>query len=127
MLPACLAATRSVLKGAPRTLSFIATALSLLLGFLVYSYHTGQGLDPVEGAEVIARAPGPGVDPPGQSGCGMRCMGAWLARGTREGVQERDHDHDHGHGYHRYHGSANLQNVNPETTCGAGNMRRLPL
>ena len=89
MLPACLAATRSVLKGAPRTLSFIATALSLLLGFLVYSYHTGQGLDPVEGAEVIARAPGPGVDPPGQSGCGMRCMGAWLARGTREGVQER--------------------------------------
>ena len=40
-------------------------------------------------AEVIARAPGPGVDPPGQSGCGMRCMGAWLARGTREGVQER--------------------------------------
>ena len=46
MLPACLAATRSVLKGAPRTLSFIATALSLLLGFLVY--HTGQGLDPVD-------------------------------------------------------------------------------
>eukprot|EP00964_Phaeocystis_antarctica_P045348 scaffold26091_cov62-Phaeocystis_antarctica.AAC.6 len=37
------------------------------------------------GAEVIARAPGPGVDPPGQNGCGIRCMGAWLARGTREG------------------------------------------
>ena len=35
---------------------------------------------------MIARAQGPGVDPPGQSGCGMRCMGAWLARGTREGV-----------------------------------------
>ena len=46
MLPACLAATRSVLKDAPRTLSFIATALSLLLGFLVY--HIGQGLDPVD-------------------------------------------------------------------------------
>ena len=38
--------------------------------------------------QVIARAQGPGVDPPGQSGCGMRCMGAWLARGTREGVHE---------------------------------------
>ena len=36
--------------------------------------------------QVIARAQGPGVDPPGQSGCCMRCMGAWLARGTREGV-----------------------------------------
>ena len=46
MLPACLAATRSVLKDAPRTLSFIATALSLLLGFL--AYHIGQGLDPVD-------------------------------------------------------------------------------
>eukprot|EP00964_Phaeocystis_antarctica_P067683 scaffold40965_cov45-Phaeocystis_antarctica.AAC.1 len=42
-----------------------------------------------KGAEVIAHAPGPGVDPPGQSGCGLRCMGAWLARGTREGVPER--------------------------------------
>ena len=46
MLPACLAATRSALKDAPRTLSFIATALSLLLGFLVY--HIGQGLDLVD-------------------------------------------------------------------------------
>ena len=99
MLPACLAATRSVLKGAPRTLSFIATALSLLLGFLVYSYHTGQGLDPVEGAEVIARAPGPGVDPPGQSGCGMRCMGAWLARGTREGCRSARLCRDQGEGW----------------------------
>ena len=38
---------------------------------------------------MFARARGPEVDPPGQSGCGMRCMGAWLARGTRKGVQER--------------------------------------
>ena len=32
----------------------------------------------------------------------------------------------HGHG-HSYLGRASIQNVNPETTCGAGNMRRYPL
>ena len=46
MFPACLAAIRSVSKDVPRTLSFISTALSLLLGFL--AYHLGQGLDPVD-------------------------------------------------------------------------------
>ena len=45
--------------------------------------------------QVIARAQGPGVDPPGQSGCGMRCMGAWLARGTREGVHDLTNTADH--------------------------------
>ena len=34
-----------------------------------------------------ARAQGGEVGPPGLSECGMRCMGAWSARGTREGVQ----------------------------------------
>ena len=28
---------------------------------------------------------------------------------------------DYGHGYHSYFGRANPQNVNLETTCGAGN------
>ena len=37
-----------------------------------------------------ARAQGGEVGPPGLSEwhCGMRCMGAWAARDTREGVQE---------------------------------------
>ena len=46
MLPACLSAVRSVVKGLPRTVSLIATTLSLLLGFLVY--WLWQGLDPVD-------------------------------------------------------------------------------
>ena len=41
-------------------------------------------------------------------------------RATRCAVPSNDQG-DYGHGYHSYHGSANLQNVNPETTCGAGN------
>jgi len=48
-------------------------------------------------------------------------------RATRCAAPSHDQENSHGHGYHSYHGSANLQNVNPETTCGAGNMRRLPL
>ena len=35
-----------------------------------------------------ARAQGGEVGLPGLSECGMRCMAAWAARGTREGVQE---------------------------------------
>ena len=68
---------------------------------LLVPYRAGArpGLDPVEGAEVIARAPGPGVDPPGQSGCGMRCMGAWLARGTREGCRSARLCCDQGEGW----------------------------
>ena len=41
------------------------------------------------GARVFARARGPGVDPAGQRGCGMRCTGASAAHGTRRGVHER--------------------------------------
>ena len=41
-------------------------------------------------------------------------------RATRCAVPSHDQG-DYGHGYHSYLGSANLQNVNPETACGAGN------
>ena len=36
MRPACLTALRGVAASAPRTMAFITTALSLLLGFLVF-------------------------------------------------------------------------------------------
>ena len=40
------------------------------------------------GADGYARARGGELGLPGLSGCGMRCTGAWDARGTRKGVQE---------------------------------------
>ena len=36
-----------------------------------------------------ARARGGELVPPGLGGCGMRCTGAWAARGTRKGGHER--------------------------------------
>ena len=39
-------------------------------------------------ADGYARARGGELGPPGLSGCGMRCTGAWAARGTRKGVHE---------------------------------------
>eukprot|EP00964_Phaeocystis_antarctica_P055629 scaffold32731_cov65-Phaeocystis_antarctica.AAC.3 len=47
---------------------------------------------PCEGdraADGYARARGGELVPPGLGGCGMRCTGAWAARGTRKGVHER--------------------------------------
>ena len=40
-------------------------------------------------ADGYARARGGELVPPGLGGCGMRCTGAWAARGTRKGVHER--------------------------------------
>ena len=39
-------------------------------------------------ADGYARAQGGELVPPGLAGRGMRCTGAWAARGTRKGVQE---------------------------------------
>ena len=45
-----------------------------------------------------ARAQGGEVGLPGLSECGMRCTGAWAARGTRKGVHERSAVPRSGHG-----------------------------